>query len=195
MTAVTAPARARWLHVAAPAFISVITYLALDVLVARFVGRPDSLWSEQGYRMSMNALVLLRLGPLMFSGALVWPLMRARGASRTVAAIGVLATPIAFAIVSGIGALTYFPPIDAAYYATNPIVIGSFGSQVAMAGLGSLIAAWHRAGWRASPRNWWSWPAVAAFVLGEIVLVASVIWHGGVYVFYAWIQVYRAFIG
>ncbi|MGI9197956.1 MAG: hypothetical protein ACR2KE_10900 [Candidatus Nanopelagicales bacterium] len=195
MTTSTAGARTRWLHIAAPAIISVVTYLVLNVLVARVVGRPDVLWSDQGYRMSMNALVLLRLGPVMFSGALVWPIMRARGATRTGAAVGVLATPVAFGIVSGLGALTYFPPVDAAYYATNPIVIGAFGSQVAMAGLGSLIAAWHRAGWRASPRAWWSWPAAAAVVIGEIVLIASVIWHGGVYVFYAWIQVYRAVIG
>ena len=185
-----APSR-RWLHVSAPAIISVATYLVLDFAVARTVGRPDVFWSAEGYRTSLDALVLLRLGPIMFSGLIVWPVMRARGAGRLGAAIGVLATPIAFGIVSAIGALTFFPPAQALYYGTNPIVLGAIGSQVAMAGLGALIAAWRRSGWRTSPTRWWSWPAFVALVAGEGVLVACVMWNGGQHVFYIWIQLSR----
>ncbi|TEX49817.1 MAG: hypothetical protein B7C55_12655 [Actinomycetales bacterium mxb001] len=185
-----APSR-RWLHVSAPAIISVATYLVLDIALARTVGRPDAFWSAEGYRTSLDALVLLRLGPIMFSGLIVWPVMRARGAGRLGAAIGVLATPIAFGIVSAIGALTFFPPAQALYYGTNPIVLGAIGSQVAMAGLGALIAAWRRSGWRTSPTRWWSWPAFVALVAGEGVLVACVMWNGGQHVFYVWIQIYR----
>ena len=185
-----APSR-RWLHVSAPAIISVATYLVLDFAVARTVGRPDVFWSAEGYRTSLDALVLLRLGPIMFSGLIVWPVMRARGAGRLGAAIGVLATPIAFGIVSAIGALTFFPPAQALYYGTNPIVLGAIGSQVAMAGLGVLIAAWRRSGWRTSPTRWWSWQAFVALVAGEGVLVACVMWNGGQHVFYIWIQIYR----
>ena len=186
-----APSR-RWLHVSAPAIISVATYLVLDIALARTVGRPDAFWSAEGYRTSLDALVLLRLGPIMFSGLIVWPVMRARGAGRSGALVGVLATPIAFGVVSAFGAMTFFPPLEALYYGTNPIVLGALASQVGMSGLGALVATWHRAGWRASPARWWSWPAFAAFVIGEVVLFACVMWDGGQHVFYVWIQIYRA---
>lgn len=190
-TSVTATSSRRWLHVSAPAIISVATYLILNFAVARTVGRPADFWSPEGYRTSLDALVLLRLGPIMFSGLIVWPVMRARGAGRLGAAMGVLATPVVFGIVSAIGALTFFPPAQALYYGTNPIVLGAIGSQVAMAGLGSLIHAWRRSGWRTSPARWWSWPAFVALVAGEGVLVACVMWNGGQHVFYVWIQLYR----
>lgn len=190
--AVSAPSSRRWLHVAAPALISVATYLALQLAVTRAVGRPTDFWSPDGYRLSMDALVLLRLGPVMFSGLIVWPVMRSRGAGRSGALVGVLATPIAFGVVSAIGAMTFFPPLEALYYGTNPIVLGALASQVGMSGLGALVVAWHRAGWRTSPARWWSWPAFASFVIGEVVLFACVMWDGGQHVFYVWIQIYRA---
>lgn len=194
MSTATASAIAprRWLHVAAPALISVATYLALQVAVTRAVGRPADFWSADGYRLSMDALVLLRLGPVMFSGIIVWPAMRARGAGRAGALIGVIATPLVFGVVSAIGAMTFFPPLEALYYGTNPIVLGAIASQVGMSGLGALIVAWHRAGWRTSPARWWSWTALPAFILGEVVLFACVMWDGGQHVFYVWIQLYRA---
>ncbi|MFM8774502.1 MAG: hypothetical protein ACKOFP_11860 [Actinomycetota bacterium] len=185
-----APGR-RWLHIAAPAIVSVVTYLVLQFAVSRAVGRPATFWSADGYRLSLDALVLLRLGPIMFSGVIVWPVMRARGATRVGAAIGVLATPVAFGIVSALGAMAFFAPAEAVYYGTNPIVLGAVGSQVAMSGLGALIAALYRHRRTPSPRSWWSWPAFAAFIIGEIVLIACVIWDGGQHVFYVWIQVYR----
>ena len=93
-------------HLAAPATISVATFLAIDLVLAALVGRP---WGP-AYPVTMDALVLLRMGPLFFSGLIVWPAMRARGATPTQATIGILATPLVFAIVSGWRAAAFFPP-------------------------------------------------------------------------------------
>ena len=167
------------LYVWAPAIISVIAYLVLDLIVRTFVGRPEDFPGVSGYRMTMNAAVILRMGPVLFSGLLVWPAMRNRGAGRWGAALGTAATPTAYAIVSSISALTFFPPLDALYYATNPMVMAAFGSQVSSAGVGALVGRWHGAGWRTSPVHWWSWGALAAIVIGSGIAFASVIWEIG----------------
>lgn len=193
-----APASARvrhTLYLAAPAIVSVATYLALDLVLAARAGQPGDFWSVEGYRLTMNLAVLLRMGPLFFSGLLVWPVMRARGATWWGASIGVLATPLAFAVISGIRAAAFFPPLEAAYYATNPVVVGAIGAQVAAAGIGALVWRWHAAGWRTAPRAWWSWGAVTALVAGLLTTFVAVQWDGGQHLFYPWILVYRALFG
>ena len=95
MTAtVFTPARTRVWSVFAPALISVATLVVIDLLLATLVGRP---WGP-AYPLSMDALVLARMGPLFFSGLIVWPAMRARGATPVQAAVGIMATPLIFAV-------------------------------------------------------------------------------------------------
>lgn len=188
-----APAQVRHaLYLAAPAIVSVATYIVLDLVLAARAGQPGDFWSVDGYRLTMNLAVLLRMGPLFFSGLVVWPAMRARGAPWWGCALGILATPLAFAAVSGIRAAAFFPPLEAAYYATNPVVVGAIGAQVATAGIGALVWRWHAAGWRSPPPGWWSWGAVIAIVTGLLTTFVAVQWDGGQHLFYPWILVYRA---
>lgn len=190
-------------HLAVPAVISVATFLAIDVLLAALVGRP---WGP-AYPLTMDALVLARLGPLFFSGLVVWPAMRARGATRAQSAIGILATPVAFAIVSGWRAADFFPPLEAMYYATNPMVVGAIGAQVSSAGVGALAyGLWrtrrHGSSWSASsdatsPRvaTGWSWGPVVAIAVGTAVTLVAVIWDGGQHLFYPWVLLYGRLFG
>lgn len=191
MSAVVARPAVRTWSIAAPAAISVAAYLVIDLVLAALVGRP---WGP-AYPATMDALVLARMGPVFFSGLIVWPAMRARGASRAQAAIGIMATPVAFAIVSGWRAAAFFPALEAAYYATNPIVVGAIGAQVSSAGVGALAyGLWrgHRlGGWRAG----WSWWPVLAIVIGTAVSVVAVIWDGGQHLFYPWVVLYRTLFG
>ena len=173
---------------AAPALICVATFLVIDLMLAALVGRP---WGP-AYPMSMDALVLLRMGPLFFSGVLVWPAMRARGATRLQATIGILATPLTFAVLSGWRAAAFFPPLEAAYYATNPIVVGAVGAQVSSAGVGALIySVLRNRTWRSGV----SWPPFAAIVGGTSVTVVAVLWDGGQHLFYPWVLVYGRLFG
>lgn len=181
-------------HLAVPAVISVATFLIIDLLLAALVGRP---WGP-AYPLTLDALVLARMGPLFFSGLVVWPAMRARGATRAQSSIGILATPVAFAIVSGWRAADFFPPLEAAYYATNPIVIGALGAQVSSAGLGALAyALWRARRARATAAvaevKWMG--AVAAIVGGTAVTVVAVLWDGGQHLFYPWVLLYGRLFG
>ena len=178
-------------HLAVPAVISVATFLVIDLLLAALVGRP---WGP-AYPLSMDALVLARMGPLFFSGLIVWPAMRARGATRAQAAIGIFATPVAFAIVSGWRAADFFPPLEAAYYATNPIVVGALGAQVSSAGVGALVYALWRAHKAGSWRTGWSWGPLAAIAAGTAVTLVAVIWDGGQHLFYPWVLLYGQLFG
>ena len=182
----------RALHLGVPAAISVVTFLAIDLVLAGLVGRP---WGP-AYPVTMDALVLLRMGPLFFSGLIVWPAMRARGATRAQATIGILATPVAFAIVSGWRAAAFFPPLEAAYYATNPIVIGAIGAQVASAGVGALAyPIWRARRARTISSSRWSWWPVVAVVAGTALTVFAVIWDGGQHLFYPWVLLYGRLFG
>ena len=181
-------------HLAVPAVISVATFLVIDLLLAALVGRP---WGP-AYPLSMDALVLARMGPLFFSGLIVWPAMRARGATRAQSAIGILATPVAFAIVSGWRAADFFPPLEAAYYATNPIVVGALGAQVSSAGVGALVyALWrarrNRTTVSATRVAWWG--PLAAIAAGTAVTLVAVIWDGGQHLFYPWVLLYGQLFG
>jgi hypothetical protein len=190
-------------RIAAPAVISVVTFLAIDLLLAALVGRP---WGP-AYPLSMDALVLLRMGPVFFSGLIVWPVMRARGATRAQAVVGILATPVAFAIVSGWRAAAFFPPLEAAYYSTNPMVVGAIGSQVSSAGVGALVyALWrarrHRSGQSVSSgatplpiSTGWSWGPIVAIIAGTALTVFAVIWDGGQHLFYPWVLLYGSLFG
>jgi hypothetical protein len=187
-TAVPASDARRAWSIAMPAGISVVAFLVIDLLLAALVGRP---WGP-AYPITLDALVLLRMGPVFFSGLIVWPAMRARGATRAQAALGILATPVAFAIVSGWRAAAFFPPLEAAYYSTNPIVVGALGAQVSSAGCGALLYAL----WRTrSLRAGWSWPPVIAIVAGTAVTLVAVIWDGGQHLFYPWVVLYGRLFG
>jgi hypothetical protein len=173
-------------HVAVPAVISVAAFLALDLLLASLAGRP---WGP-AYPLTMDALVLARLGPVYFSALIVWPAMRARGASRGQATLGILATPIAFAIASGWSAASFFPPLEAAYYATNPMVIGAIGAQISSAGVGALVHGF----WRAR-RVTITWGPLVAVVAGTAVTFIAVMWDGGQHLFYPWVLLYARLFG
>ena len=184
-TATAAPVRDRkgW-AIAVPAIICVATFLVIDVMLASLVGRP---WGP-AYPITMDALVLLRMGPLFFAGVVIWPVMRARGASRVQALLGIWATPFVFALASAWRAADFFPPLEAAYYATNPIVIGAFGAQLSSAGVGALA-------WSLQRARHWSWSAAGAVVVGTTVTVVAVVWDGGQHLFYPWVQVYGHLFG
>lgn len=188
------PRAARAWHLAAPAAISVAAFLVIDLVLAAIVGRP---WGP-AYPPTMDALVLARMGPLFFSGLIVWPAMRARGATNLQAAIGIVATPVAFAIVSGWRAAAFFPPLEAAYYATNPIVVGAIGAQVSSAGLGALVyAIWRARRTRTTGsaiRVAW-WGPLAAIVGGTAVTAVAVLWDGGQHLFYPWVLLYGQLFG
>ena len=189
MSAATlAPARTRTWWVFTPALISLAAFLVIDVVLATLVDRP---WGP-AYPLSMDALVLARMGPLFFSGLIVWPAMRARGATPLQASIGILATPLIFAVVSGWRAATFFPPLEAAYYATNPIVVGAIGAQVSSAGVGALVyGLWRARDWRLG----WSWAPMVAIVAGTAVTTVAVIWDGGQHLFYPWVLLYGRLFG
>lgn len=181
---------------ALPAVISVAAFLVIDLVLASLVGRP---WGP-AYPLTMDALVLARMGPLFFSGLVVWPAMRARGATRVQSTIGILATPVTFAIVSGWRAADFFPPLEAAYYATNPIVVGALGAQVSSAGVGALAYGLWRAlrsgsSGAGSWRDGWSWSPVVAIVAGTAVTLVAVIWDGGQHLFYPWVLLYGRLFG
>ncbi|MEY3732915.1 MAG: hypothetical protein RL347_274 [Actinomycetota bacterium] len=178
----TRPARAWW--IALPAIISVSAFLVIDLLLAALVDRP---WGP-AYPPSMDALVLLRMGPLFFSGLVVWPAMRARGASRGQALVGIWATPLAFAVISAWRAVDFFPPLEAAYYGTNPIVIGALGAQLSSAGVGALV-------WGLWRLRRWSWWAVVSIAVGTAATVVAVLWDGGQHLFYPWVLVYGRLFG
>ena len=189
-------------HIAVPAVISVTVFLIIDGALASLAGRP---WGP-AYPLTMDALVLARMGPLFFSGLLVWPSMRARGATRVQAVAGILATPVAFALMSGWRAAAFFPPLEAAYYATNPIVVGALGAQVSSAGVGALAyGIWrarraasgvtgpaHPATSSATSRMWGPVVAIAA---GTAVTLVAVIWDGGQHLFYPWVLLYGRLFG
>lgn len=182
------PRRPGW-QIAVPAVISVATFLTIDLILAAMVGRP---WGP-AYPASMDALVLLRMGPLFFSGLIVWPAMRARGASRAQAVIGIWSTPIAFAIVSAWRAADFFPPLEAAYYATNPMVVGALGAQLSSAGVGALLwALWRRRTVPGSPVSPW---AAVSVVVGTGITVFAVLWDGGQHLFYPWVLLYGRLFG
>jgi hypothetical protein len=175
---------ARAWRIALPAIISVAAFLVIDLVLAALVDRP---WGP-AYPHSMDALVLLRMGPLFFSGLVVWPAMRARGAGRGQALVGIWATPIAFAVISAWRAADSFPPLEAAYYATNPIVVGALGAQVSSAGVGALV-------WGLFRLRRWSWRAVVSIAVGTAVTAVAVLWDGGQHLFYPWVLVYGRLFG
>ena len=176
-------------QIAVPAVISVATFLVIDLVLASVVGRP---WGP-AYPVTLDALVLLRLGPLFFSGLIVWPAMRTRGATRTQAAIGIWATPVVFAIISAWRAADFFPPLEAAYYGTNPMVVGALGAQLSSAGVGALLwALWRRRTMPGFPVSPW---AAAAVVVGTAITVFAVLWDGGQHLFYPWVLLYGRLFG
>jgi hypothetical protein len=187
VTAAPIPAPwARAWHIAVPAVISVAAFLVLYALMSSLAGRP---WGP-AYPLAMDALVLARMGPVYFSALIVWPAMRARGATPIQATLGILATPIAFAIVSGWSAASFFPPLEAAYYATNPMVIGAIGAQIASAGVGALA---YRM-WRAR-RITVTWGPIVAIVAGTAIAFVAVLWDGGQHLFYPWVLLYGRLFG
>jgi hypothetical protein len=198
--AAVAPASTRKWSVFVPAAVSVAAFLVIDLALATLVGRP---WGP-AYPLTMDALVLARMGPLFFSGLLVWPAMRARGATTIQSGIGILATPVAFALVSGWRAAAFFPPLEAAYYATNPVVVGAIGAQISSAGVGALAYALWRARSRQSDRidvaepparPGWSWTPVAAIIGGTALTGVAVLWDGGQHLFYPWVLLYGRIFG
>jgi hypothetical protein len=110
------------------------------------------------------------------------------------AAVGTLATPVAFAVLSAVGHLTYFPPAEAAYYALNPIVLGALGAQCAWAAVGEVFVRWRRGG-RAALTAPMLLVAGAVVLLGLGLLYAGVIWDGGKHVFYLWMTGFTAIFG
>ena len=173
--------------IAAPALISVGTLVLLSVLIWWGAGHPERFGTPGVYRWVMDAAVLLRLGPVFLSGCLVWPAMRLRGASLGEAVAGTLASAVAFGVIGALGALTFFPPLQAAYYAFNPMVVGAIGSQIGWMAVGEVFVRWRRGGLQAVT------PRVLAVALpvaaaGFALFYVGVIWDGGRHWFYVWIR-------
>jgi len=185
--------RSAW-SIAAPALISVGTLVFLTLVISWGWGQPERFGSETLYRAVMDAAVLLRLGPIFMSGIIVWPAMRLRGASIRWAAIGTIASAIAFGVIGAIQALTFFPPLQAAYYVFNPMVIGAVGSQIGWMAVGEVFVRWRRGGRAAlTPRLF----AIAGplAIAGFSLFYIGVIWDGGRHWFYVWIRGFMALFG
>ena len=197
MTAVIeAPAgqrRSAW-FIAAPALISVGTIVALTLLITWGWGHPERFGSETLYRGVMDAAVLLRLGPVFMSGIIVWPAMRLRGASIGWAALGTVSSAVAFGVIGALQALTFFPPLQAAYYVLNPMVVGAIGSQIGWMAVGEVFVRWRRGGLAAiTPRLLLIVAPIA--VVGFTLFYIGVIWDGGRHWFYVWIRGFMALFG
>lgn len=178
-----------------PLAVTVLVLLVLTVVQRLWVGRPEVFWSVSGYRVTMDAVTLARLAVVLFSSLVTWPVMWLRGAPFAERAIGVLTVPLVYAATCVVDGLTFFPPLQALYYGTNPIVLGAMGAQVASAAIGGAVARWL---WRrrngvhlrvVTPG------AVLAVVLGTAVPVLTIGWDGGIHWFYPWMQVYVALFG
>lgn len=189
------PAKARPLHIAAPAIISVATIVVLTLVITWGWGQPERFSSDGVYRTVMNFAVLARLGPVYLAAIIVWPVMRLRGASMPWAAVGALASALAFGVIGAIGSLTYFPPGQAAYYILNPMVIAAIGSQVGCSAIGELYVRWRRGG-RAALRHWRLWAVVLPIgAAGFVLFYVGVIWDGGSHWFYLWIRGFMVLFG
>lgn len=185
--------RSAW-FIAAPALISVGTIIVLTLLIAWGWGQPERFGSETLYRGVMDAAVLLRLGPVFMSGIIVWPAMRLRGASIGWAALGTVSSAVAFGVIGALQALTFFPPLQAAYYVLNPMVVGAIGSQIGWMAVGEVFVRWRRGGLAAlTPRLLLIVAPVA--VVGFTLFYIGVIWDGGRHWFYVWIRGFMALFG
>lgn len=185
--------RSAW-SIAAPAIISVATLVVLTLVIAWGWGQPNRFGSESAYRAVMDAAVLLRLGPIFMSGILVWPTMRLRGAPIRWAAVGTIASAIAFGVIGAIQALTFFPPLQAAYYVFNPMVIGAIGSQIGWMAVGEVFVRWRQGGRAAlTPRLFAILGPLA--IAGFSMFYIGVIWDGGRHWFYVWIRGFMALFG
>lgn len=176
--------RSRW-STAVPAFISLATLVLLTLIITWGWGEPERL--GVAYRWVMDAAVFLRLGPVFMSGIIVWPAMRLRGASIPWAAAGTIASAVAFGIIGAFQALTFFPPLQAAYYSFNPMVIGAIGAQVGWMAVGELFVRWRQGGVRAISARVLAIAAPLA-VVGFTLFYVGVIWDGGRHWFYVWIR-------
>jgi len=184
----------RRVTVGVPAAISVGTLLVLTLVIGWGAGHPERFPSDATYDAILSGATLLRLGPVFFSGLIIWPVMRRRGASVGLAAVGTLASPVAFAVLSALGQLTYFPPAEAAYYGLNPVIVAALGGQCAAGAAMEVVARWRR--WVPAPLTARAVAAAATVVvLGLAVLYAGVIWDGGKHMFYLWMSGYTALFG
>lgn len=174
----------RW-STAVPAIISVATLIVLTLIITWGWGQPDRLGSA--YRWVMDAAVFLRLGPVFISGIIVWPAMRLRGASIRWAATGTIASAVAFGVIGAMQALTFFPPLQAAYYAINPMVVGAIGSQIGWMAVGEIFVRWRRGGRQALTASLLA-KLVPLAVAGFALFYIGVIWDGGRHWFYVWIR-------
>lgn len=192
---VTTPTRVSAWHVAVPAVISVVTIVVLTLVIAWGWGQPERFSSDGVYRLVMNSAVLARLGPIYLAALIVWPAMRLRGASLTWASVGVLASPAAYGVIGALGALTFFPPAQAAYYALNPMVIAAVGGTIGCSALGEVYVRWRRGGVAAlrAGRLWAAILPIAA--LGFALMYVGVIWDGGRHWFYIWIRGFMLLFG
>lgn len=182
------------LHIAAPALISVATLVVLSLLVTWGWGQPERFGSVEVYRRVMDAAVFLRLGPAFFSAIVVYPAMRLRGASIVIAGAGAVSSAIAFGVIGAIGALTFFPPLQAAYYVINPMAVAAIGSQIAWSAVGEVFVRWRRD--RVALRSWRLWGAIVAIaVAGFALCYVGVIWDGGRHWFYVWMRGFMIMFG
>ena len=190
--AVASSERSRAWHVAAPALVSIVTLVALTIVIDRSWGDPQRFPSVGAYRSFMDALVLLRVGPAFLSALVVWPAMRLRGASIGWAAVGSVSSAVAFGLLGGVQALTFFPPAQAAYYVINPMVVGAIGSQIGCCALGEVWVRWRRGGLR----QWRFWVVAALVAAGGFSLFyLAIVWDGGRHWFYIWMQGFTLLFG
>lgn len=189
------PPRSAWARVVGPVLVPVLLLVALDLVLRVGVGRPDAFPGTGAYRATMDVAVLGRTALLVASSLVVWPVMWLRGASFGERVIGVLAVPATWAVLSIVTAWEFFPPAQALFYGTNPLVAGSIGAQVATAAVGGSWARWR---WRrrsGAALRVVTPGAVVALVLGTAVPVMALLRDGGIHWFYVWMQLYVALFG
>jgi len=181
-------------HIGVPAVISVITIVILTLAISRGWGQPERFSSVDVYRAVMNVAVMARLGPIFMAGIIVYPAMRLRGASIGWAGVGAVSSALAFGVISGVQALTFFPPAQAAYYVINPMVVAAIGSQIGCSAIGEIFVRWRRDPASLRSARFWLLTIAVAF-MGFALFYVGVIWDGGQHWFYVWIRGFMLLFG
>lgn len=138
-------------------------------------------------------VIVLYAASLVAGPSLVYPWMRARGASTGTAVAGALVVPFAWIAKEGYRITAVFTFWEAVYYALNPLALGLYLGVAAQISLWEL--AWRRPwseGWRSA-----TGPAVGlgavALVAGALVLAGRE--SGGAEIFYTYVAIHGRLFG
>ena len=187
-----AASRGRWWWAAVTV---VAVFVVSDVVLAHGVAEPATY--GPAFAAVMNLATALRLATMFVAPVVAWPWARSHGATVAGALVVGMAGPAAYAVSAVWRGLSYYPPVEALYYGTNPLVVGAVaGSLGCCAGAEWGFRRWRRrraqgrGGAAVAPAaHWW---LLALFAAGQAAVYGLLFWDGGIHWFYVWIAGYRA---